>query len=103
MTDLESLARSVEGHMDRLKADLQQIEENGVRKGRRTPAGPWEDRTEQAIHDQGNLVTTLEAVLDLILKVRGPRLTGRREETADGLCNKARPLGVSAAKEFQDE
>ncbi len=76
MTDLESLARSVEAHMDHLKGDLQQIEQRGVRKGRRTTRGPWEDRTEQAIHDQRNLLTTLEAVLDLILKVRGPRLIG---------------------------
>jgi hypothetical protein len=75
VNDLEALARDVEGHIDHLKADVQKIETGGFRKGQRTSEGMWEDRTEQVIHDQRNLIRTLEVVLDLILRVRGHGLS----------------------------
>lgn len=62
MNEPRKFATALDDQIDRLKFQLQQFEQGGVRYGQRTGDEGWQDRTQQTIHDQRNLVAVLGAI-----------------------------------------
>jgi adenylylsulfate kinase-like enzyme len=58
----KAIAKALDIHLDRLKAELVALDGGKVRHAVRHNGGQWIDKTEEAIHDKRNLLATFEAI-----------------------------------------
>jgi len=65
----KAFASALEIRLDRLKAELIDLDGGKVRHAVRHNGGRWIDKTEETIHDKRNLVATLEAIRKVVLKI----------------------------------
>ena len=64
--DLNAISSAIEAHAQRIRTEIKPLQRGELRHASRLRNGAWQDRTEQAVHDQRNLLATLEALLLLI-------------------------------------